>query len=73
MTGDREADRLRDICSRVGEHFQDYVVIIRTEDGNVSWRASDPTWAEGAARRFFNYVQTANHFSAMDEFNRRIE
>ena len=69
MMSDREVVRMDGICARLGEHFRDYVVIARADDGDVSWGASNHTWAESAAREYFNYVQMGNHVAQMLDLN----
>lgn len=59
------------IGARLGERFTDYIIIARPRDGVPMLRASDPIWAEGAARLYVNYCQTGNHLAQMDEFYRR--
>lgn len=71
MSPEREVARFDDLAARVGEHFSDFVIIVRRKDGNVSWRASDPMWADGACRQYSGYVQTGNQINAMEDFNRR--
>lgn len=44
--------RLRDFLAIVGEHSEEYLVIIKDADSALYWSSSDPTWAEGAARRY---------------------
>ena len=69
---DREMQRMDTLCSNLGEHFKDYVVLVRGDDGMVSWRASDHSWAESATRQYFNYVQYGHELHARDEFRRGI-
>ena len=68
MISDVEMERMDTLTANLGEHFKDYVVLVRTERGTVSWRSSCPVWAEGATRNYLNYIQTGNHLQQMDEF-----
>lgn len=43
-----------DMVAKSGEHFQEYVVIVKTPNGTIDWRSSDKTWAMGAAERYLN-------------------
>lgn len=69
---ERQDEVIDAITARMGEFFKDYVVLVRTDKpGGVSWRSSDPNWAESAARHYVNYVQFGNHLQQMDDFHRR--
>jgi hypothetical protein len=48
---DIDQARLDRLSALAGEHFADYLVLVRVGDG-VIWRRSDDTWALGAAKRF---------------------
>lgn len=41
-----------DFVAKSGEHFQEYVVIVKAPGGTIDWRSSDKTWAMGAASRY---------------------
>lgn len=71
MIEDREQDRLDSLTARAGEFFKDYLVMVRRDDGHVSWRSSDAVWAEGAARQYVNFVQMGNHLQQIEDFHRR--
>lgn len=43
-----------DMVAKTGEHFPEYIVIVKTHNGNLDWRSSDKTWAMGAAERYLN-------------------
>ena len=67
---DREQAAFDNIAARMGEQFADYVILARAHNGAVTWRASDPTWAEGAADQYVRYARMGTHLQQMDEFNR---
>ena len=43
-----------DIAAVAGESFSDYLIIARTYDNGLQWRASNGSWAEGAAGKFLS-------------------
>lgn len=43
-----------DMVAKSGEHFEDYLLIVKTNNGTLDWRSSDKTWAMGAAERYIN-------------------
>jgi hypothetical protein len=50
-TRDEVAERrLKDLSARVGEHFGEYLLAVRS-DGILKWRFSDRTFAHGAVGR----------------------
>jgi hypothetical protein len=53
------------MVAKSGEHFGDYLLIVKTNNGILDWRSSDKTWALGAAQRFINLGH------AEDEVNMR--
>jgi hypothetical protein len=57
--------RFLDMVAKSGEHFGDYLLIVKTNNGILDWRSSDKTWALGAAQRFINLGH------AEDEVNMR--
>lgn len=46
--------RFLDMVAKSGEHFEDYLLIVKTNNGTLDWRSSDKTWAMGAAERYLN-------------------
>lgn len=46
-----EFDRLALLSASIGEHFKDFVVLVRTENG-LLWRSSDSVWGGGACWRY---------------------
>lgn len=53
---ERDTARLRDIAAMVRVHFQDWVLIVRTETICAS-SISDKTWALGAAELYVAHVK----------------
>lgn len=50
----RDRRKFEDLAALAGETFNDYLIIARTEDGGMRWRASNGTWASGAAGTFLD-------------------
>lgn len=46
-----ETARLERIGALAGEHFTDFLLVVRVA-GGVRWKNSDRAWALGAAKRF---------------------
>ena len=65
MINDIEKSRMDSLVARAGEHFIDFLVITRRSDGGLSWRSSDTTWAENAARRYMIACQDMDAFERM--------
>lgn len=51
-------ERFLDSCAKVGEHFPEFLMIVKTDEGFMDWRSSDKTWAMGAAERYLNLSHT---------------
>lgn len=51
MAEDQDERVMRDIASRIGEKFPDYVLMVRVPNGFL-WKHSDATWAIGACERY---------------------
>lgn len=68
---ERDMKRLDDISARTGEHFGEYIILVKNSGGMVSWRASDSAWCDGAARQFSQYVKTVKHMQTIEDFNWR--
>lgn len=47
-------EKFLDTVAQSGEHFSEYMVLVKTPSGTLDWRASDKTWAMGAARRYLS-------------------
>lgn len=50
----KQHDKFLDMVARGGEHFSEYLMIVKTSAGSLDWRSSDKTWAMGAAERYLN-------------------
>lgn len=68
---ERDVARLDDIAAKTGEHFDQYMVLVKDRDGMVSWRGSDSMWADGACRQYINYLQLGQQMQVAEEFYRR--
>lgn len=55
----RIEDKIRDICSRLGEQFPEYVIVVKTENGKIAFKFSEATWAMGALQRVGSYLDGA--------------
>lgn len=68
----RTEDRIEALCARLGEHFPDYLVIVRTGSRGLSWRSSEATWAMGAAERYAAAVKVSDSLEQADNFRRGV-
>lgn len=55
--------RFLDMVAKSGEHFQEYVVIVKTPNGSLDWRSSDKTWAMGATARYLELAHGEDHIN----------
>ena len=56
-------NRFLDMVAKSGEHFQEYLVIVKTPTGNIDWRSSDKTWAMGATSRYLELCHGEDHLN----------
>lgn len=61
-----EEDTFRDITSTLGEHFTDYLVIGRLNNGGMVWRASNTNWAVGAAERYQCFMRDNDYMDVLE-------
>lgn len=54
MSDDPELERAEAVMCKLGEQFQDYLMIVRTNHGKIAWKSRDATWALGAIERYRN-------------------
>ena len=59
----KDYSRFLDMVSKTGEHFEEYIVIVKAPNGTLDWRSSDKSWAMGATERYLNLCH------AEDEIN----
>lgn len=59
-------DKLR---ANIGEHFADYVLVVRSTRGGRLWAASDRTWAMGAVRRMETALCEAERVDERERLN----
>lgn len=57
--GDPAEERFRDFASLVGEHFSDYLIVGRIQDG-LRWKYSDKTFATGVCRRMGKILEAGD-------------
>lgn len=56
-SGDPEMKRFDAEITRIGERYEQYLLIVRTEGGQMMWKSRDKTWAVGAATRYLNCTE----------------
>jgi hypothetical protein len=57
-----EDERLSNMCANAGEHFGDYLIVVRVKGGMI-WQSSDDTWSMGAMQRYMTRKVTENQRS----------
>lgn len=50
-----QKEKFSEMKAKLGEFFDDYLLIVRANDG-MWWRASDESWGIGAAKRYISHV-----------------
>jgi len=63
----REAERILNLSSELGEHFKDYLIVVRVKDG-LMFRMSDRSWALGAMRFIMDEME-----NGMDDMRGAME
>ncbi|HET9146140.1 MAG TPA: hypothetical protein VFN81_08645 [Sphingomicrobium sp.] len=48
------SERFERLAANVGEHFTDYVVLVRSKDGGMWSSCSNEAWARGAMNQLFD-------------------
>lgn len=61
-------DGQKNALARLGEHFQDYLLLVRRDGSELTWRTSDPTWAVGAAQEYNEHVKHAQALERQRQF-----
>ena len=61
------ANKLRDIASKVGEQFDDYLIMVKPRKGEMFCKASDAIWAAGAVNSFLSMHAFAGETVDKDE------
>lgn len=56
--------RFTEAVTLLGEHFEDYAIVVRVGDGKTFRKASDGNWASGAMD---TWVKTMDALSIRDE------
>ena len=63
----KRKDALDDVSAVLGEHYQDYLVMVR-DCGRVYWVSSDRTWGKGAAAEYATFAQEATRCDVRRRF-----
>lgn len=66
--GPAEDRALAHLKACAGEHFADYVILVRTRDG-LCWRYNDRTWAKAACERLVNRIDSDDRLHAEDQWD----
>lgn len=56
-------ERVRNAGAILGEHHDNYLVIIAERGGSFNWKTSDINFAVGVAQRFIDTVKTDDRLS----------
>ena len=64
--------KINDVAARLGEHFEDYLILARTSTG-IAARYTDQTWAMGAMQRFNTGRDETDRIQSRIEAQNRIE
>lgn len=59
---DKAMSKMRDAAAVLGEHFSDFILVVRVKDG-LNWRMSDRTFALGACKRLMKRLDTEDELS----------
>lgn len=49
-------NRFKDSIAKIGEHYSEFLVIVKAEDGVLIYRHTDKTWGIGAASRYMGIM-----------------
>jgi hypothetical protein len=62
---DAELEQFRKMAQRVGEQFNDFLLLVRLPGtSRMAWRSRDDTWGIGAAKRYlWDAEKTDSHIS----------
>ena len=63
---EKEISDFKNRLSSLAEHYTEYLVIVKTSENNLMWRARDTTWGVGAADR---YLRCMDEIDRLDERN----
>lgn len=53
---DHDAEYFWDLVAKLGEHYQDFVIMARDRKNRLLWKTSDKSWALGAMTRYMNCI-----------------
>lgn len=65
-------ERFRELSAKAGEHFDDYLLVVRSGK-SMMWKSSDGCWALGAAVRFSTDTMDRDRFELIKEIYRGEE
>lgn len=68
MINQVQMSKMEAIEAMCGEHFSDYLIIVRPDSKGLAWRSSNTTWGIGAASRYIHGVATADMLEQSDEY-----
>lgn len=60
-------DKIRDICSRLGEQFPEYLIVVKTQQGKIAFKFSDVTWTMGACDRVQAFLHEAQEVTDAED------
>jgi hypothetical protein len=63
----REVESFKTICSGLAEHSADYLVVMRTPQGELIWKSSDKSWAVGVCERYITYTHEQDRLDLAEE------
>lgn len=70
MQTKRQEQILDDVAHKLGEHFVDYLIVVRPEPRGISWRSSDCSWGMGAAERYALAVRAGDNLDQAEHYRK---
>ena len=52
-----ELDKFKNDVARFSGQYPEFLIIVRTKSSRLQWKATDRTWAIGAAMRYLNCAE----------------
>lgn len=68
----RAKDAVLAASAYLGEHYQDFLIIVREPNGSNSWRSSNAAWGVGAAEDYAGTQRAVIGMRAAARFGRQI-
>lgn len=53
---DKPLEKFKNDVAYLGEHYPDYVIIVKARDTRVFWKSSDRIWSSGAMMRYQRFI-----------------